>query len=160
MPKSNYKLETPLNISYTTVNPNKYSNEYPYYCPIALNPKVGDYECWSQGRLAKDCAVWYDLGTGYCTTPDEYTQTYDAPSYYTELRSITLPRATSPKSRSTTPRFPSTTPLRHQNTTRLRMLPPAYYIEALNYYNTEAPKYNWRCPELLHRCPEVLLGVK
>lgn len=54
VPKSNYKLETPLDISYTTVNPNKYSNEYPYYCP-----KVGGYE--SQCRPAKDCAVWYDL---------------------------------------------------------------------------------------------------
>ncbi len=32
-----------------------------------------------------------------------------------KTRSITLPRATSPKSRSTTPRLPSTTPLRQRN---------------------------------------------
>ncbi|XP_046638989.1 peroxidase-like [Daphnia pulicaria] len=67
VPKSNYKLETPLDISYTTANPNQYSNEYPYYCP-----KVGGYE--SQCRPAKDCAVWYDLvlitpGTA-CKLPD------------------------------------------------------------------------------------------
>jgi hypothetical protein len=74
-----------------------------------------------------------EAGLGLTQFHTSYYYELQLTSYYTELRSITLPRATSPKSRSTTPRFPSTTPLRHPNTTRLRMLPPAYYIEALNY---------------------------
>jgi hypothetical protein len=54
VPKSSYKPETPVDISYSTANPNNYNNNYLHYCP-----KVGGYE--SQCRPTKDCAVWYDL---------------------------------------------------------------------------------------------------
>jgi hypothetical protein len=88
---------------------------------VMMSPCYGGYQT---ATPPPNYTITRHATSGYYTTkvPDYCTKTYDAPSYYTERRSITLPRATLPKSRSTTPMLPSTTTLRHRNTTPLSMI--------------------------------------
>ncbi len=91
----------------------------------------------------------YATTGSYTTKAQEcYTAIHDASSCYTESRSITLPRVTSPKSRITITEVPKYYITEAADYYTYRHATPDYYTEA---YKTEALKY---CPSCYTYVPK------